>query len=145
MSYKLIDGLEDELSESTDRYYENVVNGEYINELDEIKFKLSSYNNDGLCYGKVLLNDDYLSNNLYSSLYDQLIRPEEHLIKRIIGQYGATKIKLNQILMSDARITPITLLSDKHMPNRKFITTGGELDFKMEQFNCKMVENNDRY
>jgi hypothetical protein len=145
MSYKLIDGLEDELSESNDRYYENVVNGEYINELDEIKFKLSSYNNDGLCYGKVLLNDDYLSNNLYSSLYDQLIRPEEQLIKRIIRQYGATKIKLNQILMSDARITPITLLSDKHMPNRKFITTGGELDFKMEQFNCKMIENNGRY
>lgn len=40
-----IDGLN--VSENSDRYYENIVNEDYINELDEIEFKISSYNNDG--------------------------------------------------------------------------------------------------
>lgn len=42
----------------SDRIYENVVNENFINELDEIEFKISSYNNDGACYSKVLLLDD---------------------------------------------------------------------------------------
>lgn len=44
----------------SDRIYENVVNENFINELDEIEFKISSYNNDGACYSKVLLLDEYL-------------------------------------------------------------------------------------
>ena len=34
----------------SDRTYENVLNENYINELDEIEFKMSSYNEDGACY-----------------------------------------------------------------------------------------------
>ena len=71
----------------SDRIYENVVNENFINELDEIEFKISSYNNDGACYSKVLLLDEYLKDNLYSSIEKTLIRPEELLIRRIINQY----------------------------------------------------------
>ncbi|WP_280219727.1 hypothetical protein, partial [Bacteroides fragilis] len=56
MNYKLRDDLS-ELSDNSDRTYENVINEDYINELDEIEFKISSYNNDGACYSKVMLGD----------------------------------------------------------------------------------------
>lgn len=57
MNYKLRDDLS-ELSDNSDRTYENVINEDYINELDEIEFKISSYNNDGACYSKVMLGDN---------------------------------------------------------------------------------------
>ena len=140
MNYKLRDDLS-ELSDNSDRYYENIVNEGYINELDEIEFKISSYNNDGACYSKVMLGDNYLTDNLYSSIEQKLVRPEEHLIRRIINQYGATKFKLTQILVDDEAITPITTITDKFQPNKRFTITGGTIDFAMNQFNCKMIEN----
>ena len=132
---------DDETSDNSDRTYENVVNEDYINELDEIEFKISSYNNDGACYSKVMLGDNYLTDNLYSSIEQKLVRPEEHLIRRIINQYGATKFKLTQILVDDEAITPITTITDKFQPNKRFTITGGTIDFAMNQFNCKMIEN----
>lgn len=117
------------------------MNEDYINELDEIEFKISSYNNDGACYSKVMLGDNYLTDNLYSSIEQKLVRPEEHLIRRIINQYGATKFKLTQILVDDEAITPITTITDKFQPNKRFTITGGTIDFAMNQFNCKMIEN----
>ncbi len=132
---------DDETSDNSDRTYENIVNEGYINELDEIEFKISSYNNDGACYSKVMLGDNYLTDNLYSSIEQKLVRPEEHLIRRIINQYGATKFKLTQILVDDEAITPITTITDKFQPNKRFTITGGTIDFAMNQFNCKMIEN----
>lgn len=128
-------------SDNSDRTYENVVNEDYINELDEIEFKISSYNNDGACYSKVMLGDNYLTDNLYSSIEQKLVRPEEHLIRRIINQYGYTKTKLTQVLIDDEAITPITTITDKFQPNKRFTITGGTIDFAMNQFNCKMIEN----
>ena len=124
----------------SDRIYENVVNENFINELDEIEFKISSYNNDGACYSKVLLLDEYLKDNLYSSIEKTLIRPEEFLIRRIINQYGATKIKLTQVLLNSDSITPISVLSDNYMKGKRFMIAGGEIDFANEQFTCKMIE-----
>ena len=140
MNYKLRDDLS-ELSDNSDRTYENVINEDYINELDEIEFKISSYNNDGACYSKVMLGDNYLTDNLYSSIEQKLVRPEEHLIRRIINQYGYTKTKLTQVLIDDEAITPITTITDKFQPNKRFTITGGTIDFAMNQFNCKMIEN----
>ena len=140
MNYKLRDDLS-ELSDNSDRTYENVINEDYINELDEIEFKISSYNNDGACYSKVMLGDNYLTDNLYSSIEQKLVRPEEHLIRRIINQYGYTKTKLTQVLIDDEAITPITTMTDKFQPNKRFTITGGTIDFAMNQFNCKMIEN----
>jgi hypothetical protein len=142
MQYVKLDSLS--VDDDSDRIYENVVNESFVNELDEIEHKISSYNGDGLCYSKLLLGDEYLTNNLYSILQKSKVRIEEQLINRIISQYSATKIKLTQILVNDARITPITLLTDKYMTGKKFVVIGGEIDFKLEQFNCKMVENNGR-
>ena len=140
MNYKLRDDLS-ELSDNSDRTYENVINEDYINELDEIEFKISSYNNDGACYSKVMLGDNYLTDNLYSSIEQKLVRPEEHLIRRIINQYGYTKTKLTQVLIDDEALTPITTITDKFQPNKRFTITGGTIDFAMNQFNCKMIEN----
>lgn len=126
--------------DNSDRIYENVVNDSFINPLDEIEFKISSYNNDGACYSKIMLGDNYLTDNLYSSIEKISIRPEEQLIRRIIKRYSVSRVKLTQIITYESDITPISRLSDKYMVNKRFINAGGEIDFKMNSFQCVMIE-----
>lgn len=125
--------------DSSDRTYENVVNENYINELDEIEFKISSYNNDGACYSKVLFGNKYLENNLYCGITGTTIRPEELLIRRIVDYYSATKLRLTEVLKR-ADITPITRLTDRTQPGKYFLAMGGEIDYKMNSFKVIMVE-----
>lgn len=126
-------------SEDSDRTYENVVNENYINELDEIEFKISSYNNDGACYSKVLIGDKYLEDNLYCGITGTTIRPEELLIRRIVDYYSATKLRLTEVLKR-ADITPFTRLTDRNQPGKYFMAMGGEIDYKMNSFKVIMVE-----
>lgn len=140
MTYQLHDDYTKESDGNSDRYYENIVNESFINELDEIEFKISSYNNDGACYSKVMLGNDYLKDNLYSAIENKLVRPEEHLIRRIIKRYGATHIKLTQVIKETPDLTPLTRLSDNFMVDNRFIVIGGSIDYRMDQFECIMIE-----
>lgn len=139
MEYKRRNDLDD-LSDNSDRTYENVLNESYINELDEIEFKISSYNNDGTCYSKVMLGNDYLKDNLYNCILDKNIRPEELLITRCINQYKATKIGLTQIIKNVNDITPLTRLTDRFMAGKVFVIAGGDIDYYANSFRCKMIE-----
>lgn len=139
MEYKRRNDLDD-LTDNSDRTYENVLNENYINELDEIEFKISSYNNDGTCYSKVMLGNDYLRDNLYNCLLDKNIRPEELLITRCINQYKATKIGLTQIIKNVYDITPLTRLTDRFMIGKVFVIAGGDIDYYANSFRCKMIE-----
>ena len=85
----------EDTTSNSDRIYENAVNENYINELDEIELKISSYNHDGAGYGKVISASD---------------------------------------------ITPLSRLYDNYMVNKKFINAGGTIDYKMNQFQCIMIE-----
>lgn len=125
---------------NSDRIYENVVNENFINELDEIEFKISSYNNDGACYSKVMLGENYLTDNLYSALEGKMVRPEEQLIRRIIKRYSAPRIKLTQVIKATPDLTPLSRLYDNFMVNKIFINAGGTIDYKMNQFECIMIE-----
>lgn len=115
--------------DNSDRIYENIVNENYINELDEIEFKISSYNDDGACYSKVTMNNEYLTNNLYCGITASSVRPEEFLIRRIVDHYSAPKIKLTQVI-KNANIKPYTVLSDKYSVNKKYINAGGDIDYR---------------
>nr|DAQ32428.1 MAG TPA: hypothetical protein [Caudoviricetes sp.] len=139
IDFKKKDGMQEEESNS-DRIYENIVNENYINELDEIEFKISSYNKDGACYSKVMIGENYLTDNLYSNIEATTIRPEEQLIRRIIKRYNATRIKLTQVIKASSDITPLSRLYDNYMVNKKFINAGGTIDYKMNQFQCIMIE-----
>ena len=127
-------------NENSDRTYENVVNENYINELDEIEFKISSYNNDGACHSKVIWDDDYLTDNLYLAIEGTTVRPEEQLIRRIIKRYSAPRIKLTQVIKHTSDLTPLSRLSDNYMVNKRFINAGGTIDYKMNRFECIMIE-----
>lgn len=131
----------EDTASNSDRIYENVINENYINELDEIELKISSYNHDGACYGKVIMYGiGYLTDNLYSALEGKMVRPEEQLIRRIIKRYSAPRIKLTQVIKATPDLTPLSRLYDNFMVNKIFINAGGTIDYKMNQFECIMIE-----
>jgi len=140
MKFVKKDSEKKEEENKSDRTYENVVNGEYVNELDEIELKISTYNKDGACYSKVALGNVYLTDNLYSAIESKPVRLEESLIKRIINRYDHTRIKLTQEINNLDELSPISVLSDNYMVNKKFMITGGTIDAAMNKFECKMIE-----
>ena len=128
-----------EEKEDSDRIYENVINEAYINPLDDIEMKISSYNNDGACYSKALIGENYLANNLYNGITGELIRPEEFLIRRIINHYESTKYKLS-LEIKKGDVKPYTTLTDNNTKGKKYVNIGGEIDYKMNKFTCILLE-----
>nr|DAN28509.1 MAG TPA: hypothetical protein [Caudoviricetes sp.] len=143
ITYKKKDGVVDE-GENGDRVYENVVNENFMNELDEIEFGISSYNEDGATYSKALLNGNFLTDNLYSAVEDMLVRPEEALIRRVINRYRVTKIKLTQVLKNSDSIHPFTILYDNSMVSKKFMLLSGVWDYEQNTLTLSMIENGDK-
>ena len=94
----------DKTNEDTDCIYENVINADFINEAEEIELKISTYNADGPCYGKLISAEAYITNNIYSNIEDQYVRLEEHLIRRWVNRYNSAKIKLSEEVKYNAEI-----------------------------------------
>lgn len=126
---------------ASDRIYSNTVNEDYINELDEIEEKISSYNHDGLCYSKVLLGNDFITDNLYEGINHAVTRPESLLLRRIVNQYEYPKTKLTQVLMNDTSVRPIDKLTDTYQGiDKKFVITGKEVKYRSDTAEIKMIE-----
>lgn len=129
----------DNAANEADIIYENVVNEDFINELERIEFKISSWAGEKMSHGKVVLNNDYLV-TLYSSLYGGQIRPEEHLIRRIRGQYSSPKTKLT-LQLKHTDITPTDVFKDKWSDGIRFTATGGDIDYRFNVVDLKLVQN----
>ena len=126
---------------SSDRTYTNVVNAAYINELDEITEKISSYNHDGLCYSKVLLGNDFIMDNIYEGINKVVTRPENLLLRRIVNQYDEPKIKLTQVLKEGDVFAPTNKFTDAYQgANKKFVLTGKETKYRSDTAEIKMIE-----
>lgn len=124
-----------------DRIYENIVNESLITELDTIDVKISSHNNDAISHSKVLLDGEYLTDNLYSQLAGKEIRPEEQFLTRIINQYANAKLKLKQEL-EYKEIQVFDRITDQFMKNKIFSIAGIEYNVANSQMILNMIENN---
>jgi hypothetical protein len=139
LNYVKKDGVNDE-GENGDRVYENIVNETYMSEAEEIEFEIGSYNNDGATYSKALLGNGFLTNNLYCKVVEEMVRPEELLIRRIVNRYGVTKIKLTEALWMTDAITPITILTERTQPGKEFRMTSGTWDYEQCRLTVQIQE-----
>lgn len=134
----------DRSESDSDRTYENEVNKSYINEADDIELKLSTYNDDGACYSKLIIEENgssqYLTDNLYCSHVSGNVRLEEILIKRIVNQYKSTKLKLSQQVCISTLINTIDTITDESQEGKTFVYVGGEIDYQQDTMNIIMLE-----
>jgi hypothetical protein len=111
-----------------------------MSECDEIEFEIGSYNEDGATYSKALLDGDFLTDNLYSAVVGENIRPEELMIRRIVNRYGETKIKLTEAIQMSDSITPISILTERTQPGKTFRMTSGEWDYEQNRLIVQIQE-----
>ena len=137
--YAKKDGVVEE-GENGDRVYENIVNESYMSEAEEIEFDISSYNKDGASFSKAILNGRWLTNNLYCKVVEEMVRPEELMIRRIVNRYGVTKIKLTEALWMTDAITPITILTERTQPGKTFRMTSGSWDYEQGKLTVQIQE-----
>lgn len=137
--YAKKEGVNDE-GENGDRVYENVVNEAYMSKAEEIEFDISSYNNDGATYSKALINGAWLTNNLYCTIVNSSIRPEELMIRRIVNRYRVTKIKLSEALQMTGTISPLTRINERTQAGKTFRMTSGEWDYEQHRLTIQMQE-----
>lgn len=129
-----------EEGENGDRVYENVVNESYMSACDEIEFDISSYNSDGATYSKALLGESWLTNNLFCKVVEEMVRPEDLMIRRIVNRYGVTKIKLTEALWITDEITPISILTERTQPGKTFRMTSGSWDYEQCRLTVQIQE-----
>ena len=137
--YAKKDGVVEE-GENGDRVYENIVNESYMSEAEEIEFDISSYNKDGASFSKAILNGRWLTNNLYCKVVEEMVRPEELMIRRIVNRYGVTKIKLTEAIWMTDAITPITILTERTQPGKTFRMTSGSWDYEQCRLTVQIQE-----
>jgi hypothetical protein len=127
-------------SSDNDRIYTNKVNADYINALDEIEEKISSYNHDGLCFSKVLVNGAFIEDKIYNGITKTLVRPEKLLLQRIVTQYAQPKTLLTQVIMNDDTVIPTNKMTDTYQGDKRFVITGAEKEYRMDNTTIKMLE-----
>lgn len=120
-----------------DTKYTNVVNDKFVNEADDVELKLTSDNESILSLSKVAFNNEVIK-MLSSKLFDTAMLPEKQIINRIVNQYNKPKVSL--LYNVENSIDAYSLLSNKYMSGKKFIYTGGQIDYVSNSIECNMIE-----
>ena len=124
-------------NEKKDTKYTNVVNDKYVNEAEDIELKLTTDNESKVSLSKVARNN-YVINTLSSKLFDVDTKPEKQIINRVVNQYNKPKVAL--LYNVENSIDAYSLLSNKYMSGKKFIYTGGQIDYVSNSIECNMIE-----
>lgn len=127
-------------NQDSDTEYFNVINEEYVNELETIEFNICTWDNKSPNYSAVGYGESGNINFLDKVSYDgQNLRMEEHLIRRLVNQYSTPSIILNLNLKNNG-ILPYTLLTDKFINNKSFVIDSYSIDFKYNKNMIRLIE-----
>ncbi len=106
----------------TDIKYENVINSDYVSELDDIELKVNTYNKESGSHSFVAtkINDrlDYIE-ELYNIHTGETRSQEEHIVNKYFNYYSSPKFKYENSL-KDIGITPLDILFENTM-NKRFV------------------------
>ena len=136
----------------TDTVYTNVINNSFVNELEDIEFKICTWDNKKPNYSSVAFQQNgeyqYLDNTYniacqtgeanWSASSEEGFRQEEHLIYRLYNQYSTPSVILNLSLRNNNRI--YGLYKDSTISNKDFIVDSINIDYKMNKQEIKLIE-----
>lgn len=128
---------------NTDTEYSNVIDGDYVNELDDEEFKICTWDNKANNYSSVGFVDtvfdvtDFL-NKTFNKATKMTLRQEEQYIYRLVNQYRTPSCIINVNLKNT--IKPYCLLSDKWLPNKLFIVDSITTDWEYNKAEIKLIE-----
>lgn len=130
-----------DVNKDSDTEYSNIINGDYVNEMDSIDLKICTWDNKECNYSAVAYYNgskyEYL-NNVYNKATKQTCRAEEQLIYKLVTQYETPSAILNLNLKNT--IKPYCLLTDKYLPDKLFIVDSITTDWESNKAEIKLIE-----
>lgn len=118
-----------------DLIYENVIEGDYIEEADEIDLKICTNPDGKLALSSVMEGNNFLE-EIETDVYGTG-KAEEILIQRVIDMYETPRFVIDPTLANNAK--PWTKFTEPHL-NKQFLVAGGEEDVKMERTRYNLIE-----
>lgn len=127
-------------SNESDTEYFNVIDEDFVNEMETVEFKICTWDNKSPNYSCV----GYDGSNGLKFLdtvnrNGKSLRMEEHYIERLVNQYSTPSAILNLNLKNDG-ITPFTIFTDKFTPNKSYIVDSYSLDLMENKNSIKLTE-----
>ena len=118
-----------------DLLYENVIDGGYVEEADEIDLKICTNTDGKLAFSSILEGNNFLS-KIRTDVFGAGVA-EEILLQRVVSLYSKPRFNINPILENTAK--PYTKFTEPHL-NKQFLVAGGEEDVKMETTQYNLIE-----
>ena len=124
----------------TDTEYSNVIDEDFVNEMDDVEFKVCSWDNKKANYSAV--GEESGTNLIYLDKTQhkgtkQYLRQEEHFIYKLVNQYSTPSTVLEINLHNDYKM--YATLTDSFL-NKTFIIDSVTIDYFWEKAELKLIE-----
>lgn len=131
--------------EENDIVYENVLNSDAVNELNDITVKLTTWSDlSKASYSTVIYSyngsDKPLTAITEASLSNNAQKPEENIVEKYVSQYSTSTKVIKASLGLD--ISPFSKIKaiDIYEPNQGYTQVGTEIDYEMGTQTITMIE-----
>lgn len=124
----------------TDTEYSNVIDEDFVNEMDDVNFKICTWDNKAPNYSAVgQINGASLLylDTTYNKATKQNLRQEEHFIYKLVNQYSTPSTILNINLKNSYK--PYSTLIDSYL-NKTFIIDSVTIDWFWNKAELKLIE-----
>ena len=152
---QVANGRFNDAGNDTDTYYTNVINNGSVNEMDEITFKVCTYDYKNPTYSSVTYLEGGKS-KFVTTLFNKALaneeresigtdgttpnfRQEEHLIYKLAKQYTDPKI-IFEANLKNMNHKLYGTYTDKTVSGKTFIVSETETDYKMNRQTLKLIE-----
>lgn len=132
---------EDDANDS-DTEYSNVINENYVAEMDEIENHICTWDNKECNYSAIA----YMSGGEYNFLQSvtstatsQTIREEEHTIYNLVTQYSTPSAILSVNLKTDT-LKPYSTATDHNLSGKVFIVDSTSTDYRIRSTTYRLIE-----
>lgn len=151
----IINGILEEAVNDSDTKYTNVIDNNAVSKMQEIEFKVCTFDNKVINNNSVLYKQGdelfYLqnlyNNSLYSDEYQTMgvdgeyakLRQEEHYVFKMVTQYEKPRMIFDCTVHEDGNKL-FGLYTNKTLSGRNFIISGCETDYKMNKQTLKLKQ-----
>ena len=137
-----VQNFQKEADKDSDTEYSNIINEDFVNEMDSEEFAICTWDNkecnySAVCYSANGTSFTYLD-NVYNKATKQMYRLEEHLIYRLVTQYSTPSAILNLNLQNKFKV--YATMTDNHLPNKKFIVDSIITDYRLGKQEIRLIE-----
>lgn len=137
-----VQNYQKEAEKDSDTEYSNIIDEEFVNELEDVEMKICTWDNkeanySAICYSPDKIDYIYLD-NVYNKATKQMFRYEEHLIYRLVTQYQTPSIILNLNLQNKFKI--YSMITDSCLLDKKFIVDSFNIDYALAKQEIKLIE-----